>query len=78
MKLAPLIIERFAKWIVGGVPFESAKRIVTAAADTGLPGEVKRAIAFAQLTALGYDLAGFLINLAIELAVAWLKAKSRG
>ena len=77
MKLTPIIIERFAKFIVGGVPFESMKRIVTGLDNSTLSGDNKRFIAVEEFTKMGYALAGALVNLAVELAVVWLKSKSK-
>jgi len=73
MKINAIAINSFAKWLVGGVPFESAKRIVAGLNDRDMTGEMKRGLALEELKALGYSLAGFLMNLAIELAVAYMK-----
>jgi len=76
MKVSAIAINSFAKWIVGGVPFAAAKNIVTELNDTDMTGEEKRQAAVKTLKTFGYALAGFLVNLAIELAVAWVKAQS--
>ena len=75
MKVTPYIIERFAKFIVGGVPFESMKRIVRDVNNEALTGAEKRNTVFTEFTMLGYELAEWMVNLGIELAVAWLKSK---
>ena len=75
MKLTPLIIERFAKFILGGVPFESMKRIVRSVNNEALTGAEKRNMAYKEFTTLGYELAEWMVNLGIELAVAWLKSR---
>jgi len=77
MKIAPMAINSFAKWLVGGVPFESAKRIVQDLNNTNMTGAQKRDAAFHELGLLGYSIAGHLLNLAIELAVAWLKSRDK-
>jgi len=76
MKISAIAINSFAKWIVGGVPFEAAKGIVTELNDKDMTGEEKRQAAVKTLQTFGYALAGFLVNLAIELAVAWVKSQS--
>jgi hypothetical protein len=77
MKIAPIAINSFAKFILGGVPFESMKRIVSGLSDKDLSGAQKRNAAIDEFVTLGYALAGWLVNLGVELAVAWLKSKSK-
>ncbi|MFZ2172340.1 MAG: hypothetical protein WAW61_22230 [Methylococcaceae bacterium] len=77
MKITPIIIERFAKFIVGGVPFESMKRIVSGLDNKSVSNENKRFLAIDEFKKMGYALAGALVNLAVELAVVWLKSKSK-
>jgi hypothetical protein len=77
MKVAPIIIERFATWLIGGVPFQSAKRIVAALNDKDMSNTAKRYKAVSELESLGYEIGELLVNLAIELAVAWLKSKAK-
>lgn len=79
MKVGAIAINLFAKQMVGGVPFEAAKGIVMDLQNRDhLTNEQKRAAAVARLQELGYALAGFLVNLAVELAVAWVKEKQKG
>lgn len=75
MKVAPFVIERFAKWIVGGVEFETVKRVSSQYHEAGMTGEEKRQTVLNEMKLYSYALGGFLLNLAIELAVAWLKSK---
>lgn len=77
MKITPFVIEIFAKFIVGGVPFESMKRIVTGLENKSITNESKRFIAIDEFKKMGYALAGVLVNLAVELAVIWLKSKAK-
>lgn len=79
MKLLPFVIERFAKWAVGGVPFESMKRIVSSHDENmpGMTGAQKRESVLRVFKTFGYELADFLVNLAIELAVAYFKSKAK-
>jgi len=75
MKITPLIIERFAKFIMGGVPFESMKRIVADHNNATMYGSEKRRAVLNEFASLGYSLAESMINLGLELAVVWLKSK---
>ena len=75
MNIKALIIERFAKFMIGGVPFESMKRIVADYNDADMTGAQKREAATQEFLTMGYALAGVLINLAIELAVVWLRSR---
>jgi len=73
VNIKSIIIERFAKFMVGGVPFESMKRVVADYNDADLTGAQKRVAVTKEFLTLGYALAGVLVNLALELAVVWLK-----
>lgn len=75
MKVTPFIIERFAKFVIGGVPFESMKRIVADWDNEALTGEEKRKAVLHEFATLGYAIASWLVNLGIELAVAYLRKK---
>lgn len=75
MKVKTIAINLLARQLIDGVAFESAKRIVTELDDKDISNEDKRKIAVETLQVFGYALAGFLVNLAIELAVAWLRSK---
>ncbi|MEC4750009.1 hypothetical protein [Methylomicrobium sp. Wu6] len=77
MKVGAIAINLFAKQMVGGVPFEAAKGIVLDLQNRDMTNEEKRAAAVARLQELDYALAGFLVNLAVELAVAWVKEQSK-
>ena len=75
MKITPSIINAYGKWRVGNDPFESAKTIVASLDNQSIPDEEKKRIAVEQLKVFGYALAGFLLNLAIEIAVDYLRSK---
>jgi len=76
MSIKGIVIEKFAKWYIGGVHFESIKRVVASLMDSSLSGQAKQAIAINEIQKFGYDLSAFLINLGIELAVGYLKAQA--
>lgn len=76
MSVKGIVIERFAKWYIGGVHFETIKRVVASLMDSSLSGQAKQTIAINEIKKFGYDLSNFLINLGIELALGYLKAQS--
>ncbi|MDI1231349.1 MAG: hypothetical protein PSU93_09390 [Methylobacter sp.] len=73
MNIKASIIQSFARWILGGVPFASMKRIVADWNNEDLTGVQKREQVLREFALLGYALSGWLMNLGLELAVAWLK-----
>jgi len=73
MSVKGIIIEKFAKWYVGGVPFESMKRVVNSLWDASLTNKQKKAKAVAEVEALGYALGDFLLDTGIQLALGYLK-----
>lgn len=75
MRVMRVVIESFAKWFIGGVPFQAMKAIVSSLDDRELSGSAKREVALEQFSAIGYSLAAWAVNLLLELAVAWLKNK---
>lgn len=77
MNIKATAINLFANQIIGGREFGAAKDIVETLEKKDIPNTEKRQIAVERLKTLGYALAGFLINLAIELAVAYVKTKAQ-
>jgi primosomal protein N' len=77
MSIKGIIIEKFAKWYVGGVPFESMKRVVGIVADLELTNKQKKAKAIDEIEKLGYALGDFLLGIGIELALGYLKAQTK-
>lgn len=75
MKVAPFIIERFAAFIIGDKVFSKIVYSVGTQAYSTKTGAEKRAAAIAQFKEFGLELAEWLLNLGIELAVAWAKSK---
>lgn len=78
MKIKPFVIERFANWLASGTAFAAAKQIVTDIDDPAKPGAEKRDAAYQAFVAIGYGLASWVVNLLIELAVAWLREQQKG
>lgn len=72
MNIGIFLLERFSKWLVGGVAFESSKRITGTLENADLKGYEKKEIAKDELKKLGYSLTSFLLNSAIELAVIYI------
>lgn len=77
MSIKGIIIEKFAKWYVGGVPFESMKRVVGIVADLELTNKQKKAKAISEMEKLGYALGDFLLDTGIQLALGYLKSQAK-
>jgi hypothetical protein len=73
MKVAPFAIQSFASFLLGAQIFERIKGVVIRQEDKTLTGEEKRKAALDELSFLGIDIAKWMVNLAIELAVAYLR-----
>ena len=71
------VISSFARFILGGGIFTQIRAIVLVYNDSTLSGLEKRAAAVADIERLGLEIAGWAINLGIELAVAWAKSQSK-
>lgn len=71
-----ILIEQFSKWLLGGTLWERIKRLVSRVNDSNLSGAAKRAAVIAEAEAIGLDLASFMLNAGIELAVVYLRNKS--
>lgn len=69
------IIEKFARFLLGGLTFSRIQSVVERLADSSLSGEEKRQLAYRTLMDIGIELSTWLINLGIELAVSALKTK---
>jgi len=76
MKILPFMIERLAKFMLNGVVFESAKRIVLTIENSELTGTQKKSAAIDELIKIGYALTGFALSAAVELAWMWMQAQA--
>jgi len=77
MSIKGIIIEKFAKWYVGGVAFESMKRIVSSLMDSDLTNKQKKAKALSEIAEMGYALGDFLLDTGIQLALGYLKSQPK-
>ncbi len=75
MRVIPFLIDNLASLIGGGTEFSAMKSLVKDMQDTGLSGEEKKAKVLDDFGQIGYQIGGWVVNLLLELAVAWLKAK---
>lgn len=75
MKIMPLVISSFARYLVRKDTFENMKNAVRIAEEKGGSGADKRAIALSIFAAFGHDMANWMGNLLLELAVAWLNSE---
>lgn len=68
-------INAFAKIIIGAAPYEQLKDIARVYVDSSLTGEQRREAVLKDAKDLGIELSTSLLNLGVELAVAYLKSK---
>ena len=73
MKITPFVIERFASFLIGSQVFDRIKAVVARQEEKDLPGGAKRLAALNELEVLGIELAQWIVNLGLELAVAYFR-----
>lgn len=73
MSIMPTIISSFASFILGSGTFERIKSVVLRQEEKDLSGEQKRQAALDEIKVIGLGIASWAVNLAIELAVAYLR-----
>jgi hypothetical protein len=78
MKVTPFLIDSFAKWLVGGVAFSTIRQVVSDLDNEDISGTEKFDKAIDAAKAAGVALAGWMLNVAIELAVAWARSQVNG
>lgn len=76
MALKATIISSFAKIVLGSALFDRIKATVIRVDDDNVPGSEKRDAVFRELKIIGISAATYLLNLGIELAVAWLRTQA--
>ena len=76
MNLKATVISSFAKFLLGSDTFERIKAVVLRQEDKDLPGEAKRISAVDEIKVIGLGIATWAVNLAIELAVSYLRTVS--
>lgn len=76
MSMKSTIISSFAKIILGSDLFERIKATVLRQEEKAIKGSKKRDAVLVELQVIGISTATYLINLGIELAVAWLRTQS--
>lgn len=69
-----ILIDRFAAFLLGSDLWGKAQGIVKILENDEMTGEQKRSQALQMLENMGLAALGFLLNLAIELAVAKLRS----
>lgn len=70
-----IVIDRFAAFILGSKVWGEIQGIVHILDSTNLTGVQKREQAIEMFKQVGIELAGFLLNLGLELAVTLLRSK---
>ena len=74
MKVIPYLAEQLGTAIAGGVEFAAMKSLVKDIESSSLNGAEKRAKVLEDFQAIGYELAGWVVNTLLELAVVWVRA----
>ena len=77
MTFKQLAIQSLANILLGSGVFDRIKAVVKRVNDPSLSGAAKREAALTEIKAIGLLLEKHLANLAIELAVAWLKSAAK-
>jgi len=73
MNIKNTAISAFAKYVIGGQPFEHIKKIVAIIETSDLKGKDKQQAAFNELRAIGLEISTMLLNVGIELACLYFK-----
>lgn len=76
MNLKSTLISSFASFVLGSTIFEKIKAVILRQDEKELTGAEKRHAAILEIKEIGLDIANWLVNLGIELAVAWLRTKA--
>ena len=74
MNIKSLLIDRFSSWVLGGEAWGQIQAAVHIVDDVELTGSEKRERVLEMLVKIGIGIAGYLINLGLELAVAKLRS----
>lgn len=73
MNVKNSVVSAFAKYVIGGKPFEHIKKIVAIIETGELKGKDKQQAAFDELQAMGIELSTMMLNIGIELACLYFK-----
>lgn len=76
MNVKASVISTFAKFILSAQVFEKIKLIVEKYLEKKLSGAEKRSEALQEISAIGLGVSSWLLNLGLELAVAYFKTLS--
>ena len=72
-----IAISLFASLILGSGVFDKIKQVVAEQSEKAISGTAKRSAAVKELEKIGIAASTSLLNLGIELAVAFLKSKAK-
>ena len=75
MNLNKPLIDGFANFLFGENIWGKLQSVVRIVEDPSSTGEQKRQAAISKAEEIGIDLAGFMLNLGIELAVAYIRSQ---
>ena len=75
MNFKVMALNKLVAWILGGELFDFIRKQVATASDLDISGEQKRQLVFNDVKAFAGNVATVLLNIGIEVAVAYFKAK---
>ena len=73
MNFKAILLDNFSKVLLGSQAWGDLQAIVKICEDSSLAGQQKRLNAIDKAKDLGIDLLGFMLNLGLELAVAYIR-----
>lgn len=76
MRIIPFLIEQLAHLVAGNTEFSAMRSLVQHMESSELSGAEKREMVLNDFEQIGYDIGGWVVNLLLELAVAWIKEKA--
>ena len=76
MSVKSVVISSFATFLLGSDIFQKIKNVVSEQEQKLIEGPKKSDAVLAELQVIGIGVAANLLNLGIELAVAWLKTQT--
>jgi len=76
MSVKAVVISSFASFLLGSDTFARIKGVVSKQEQKLIEGSKKRDAVLAELQVIGIGVAAHILNLGIELAVAWLKTQT--
>ena len=75
MKIVPFLIDRLVPFLTEPKTFARIRGLVESVENLNVPGSEKKRVVLEHLQAFGVEMASWLFNVLLELAVVYLKTK---